>query len=176
MSLAPAALVPLVTGWEARLLEAGATPSVQDLFERCADFFQLINGQPTPADEAASFLARELAWPRTIIGFAASGEQRLCALVELVEGVPGPGDWCIGLLVLDPEHRRAGLGSRIVAAVAAAVAQRHGRRLTLVIQDANTIARSFWTRLGFEPYAVLTDDTKYAADVARVAALAGALR
>jgi GNAT superfamily N-acetyltransferase len=172
MSVASSPPIPDVAGWEARLLDAGATRPVQDLFERCHEFFQLIDGHRTPPDEAASFFARELAWPRTIVGFAPSGADRLIALVELLEGVPTPGDWCIGLLLLDPEHRRAGLGTRIVAAVAGAVSARQGRRLTLVIQDANAIAYRFWTGFGFEPYAALTDAKKYAADVARVAALA----
>jgi RimJ/RimL family protein N-acetyltransferase len=171
---APTPVLPQVAGYEARLLDAGAAAPVQALFERCNDFFQLINGRPVPTDEAASFFALELPWERTIVGFLRAGEEELIGLVELVKGAPTPDDFCIGLLVVDARERGAGFGTRAVAAVAAWAIARQGRRLTLVVQHVNTRARAFWARLGFEPYAEVEGAAKVAASVERVAALAAA--
>src|SRR3954470_6483452 len=93
---------PPVAGCEPRLLGAGASALVQQLFERCNDFFELINGRPVPTGEAAGFFALDLPWERTIVGFARPGDEPLVALVELVKGAPTPDDVCIGLLVIDP--------------------------------------------------------------------------
>jgi GNAT superfamily N-acetyltransferase len=168
-------LVPRIAGHETRLLDAGDGALVQQLFERCNDFFDLINGRPVLPEEAADFFGRELPYERTIFGVTRPGEERLIALVELVRGAPTPDDVCIGLLVIDPSGRGAGLGTLLVGAIAACATTRQARRLTIVVQHANTKARDFWLRFGFVPYAEEVGATKYAAEIARAAALASAI-
>jgi GNAT superfamily N-acetyltransferase len=70
--------------------------------------------------------------------------------LDLIRHFPERNEYIIGLLMLDPERRRAGLGTRIHDAVERWVRAEGGTALRLVVQEQNPDALRFWQRQGYE--------------------------
>jgi ribosomal protein S18 acetylase RimI-like enzyme len=73
----------------------------------------------------------------------------MVGVVELMAGFPGATDWYVGLLMLTPEARGAGLGSSVFREVVGRVAEAGGRTLHLIVREDNPRAVAFWERHGF---------------------------
>lgn len=138
---------------ELRRIEAGSADvaELQALHVRCADFVEATTGLPPREDEAARMLAvlppgKTLA-DKQVLGVIRDGA--MVGVVELLAGYPGPTDWYIGLLMLAPEARGAGLGSSVFREVVRRVAEAGGHKLHLVVRDDNPRAIAFWKRHGF---------------------------
>jgi ribosomal protein S18 acetylase RimI-like enzyme len=93
--------------------------------------------------------------------FAADGHELI-----LRDGEPAGRVWVAELtdhlllvdIALMPEQRGRGIGTAIIRDIAAAAAAR-GQPLRATVRQANTRARAFYERLGFEPIA---EDQVYA--------------
>ncbi|HVR39340.1 MAG TPA: GNAT family N-acetyltransferase [Thermoanaerobaculia bacterium] len=121
----------------------------QDLFERCSDFHELSEGSPTRPDAAAHELASVPPGGKPddnfVIGIFDS--EQLVAVLNLARNFPRPGEWWIGLLMLDPAVRARGLGRRIVEA---ALPWSAASAMWLGVLEANPRAERFWRRAQFE--------------------------
>jgi ribosomal protein S18 acetylase RimI-like enzyme len=137
-----------------RRIEAG-TPEVaklQALQVRCATFIEETNGHPPRDDEAARLLAslppgKTLA-DKQVLGLQRDGE--MVGVVDLLCDHPGPTDWYIGLLLLSPEVRGAGLGTSVVDELVKRVAAEGGQALHLIVREDNPRALAFWRRHEFQ--------------------------
>ncbi|HVV50426.1 MAG TPA: GNAT family N-acetyltransferase [Polyangia bacterium] len=134
-------------------IEAG-TPemaALQALHVRCADYVEATTGLPPRDDEAARLLAGlppgKTPADKQVLGVRRDGA--LVGVVELLAGYPGPTDWYVGLLMLEPAARGAGLGAAVFREVAGRVAAAGGRTLHLVVREDNPRAVAFWTGQGF---------------------------
>lgn len=80
--------------------------------------------------------------------FLAGGEVPAGVVIttEIAKGVAH-----IAQVAVDPDARRRGLGRHLVLSAARVAAAAEARRLTLIVSDANTNARSLYTSLGFQP-------------------------
>lgn len=100
-----------------RLLNPPDIQAVQALFERAADYFELATGVPPGRDEATrAFVAgppTKSVDDKRIIG-AFDDDEALIGVIDALVDFPGEGDWTMGLLLLDPERRGAGLGSALL--------------------------------------------------------------
>jgi ribosomal protein S18 acetylase RimI-like enzyme len=138
---------------ELRHIEAGTADvaALQALHLRCADFVEATTGRPPRDDEAACMLA--VLPPGKTLGdkqaLAVIRDGAMVGVVELLAGYPGPADWYIGLLMLAPEARGAGLGTSVFREVVGRVAEAGGQTLHLVVRDDNPRAIAFWKRHGF---------------------------
>jgi ribosomal protein S18 acetylase RimI-like enzyme len=128
-------------------------PALQRLYERCSDYHEIEEGIPTRPG-AAEHLLTELppgkdAADKFSLGIrGADGE--LVGVVDLIRGYPEAHQWWVGLLMLDPEVRASGVGSRLYRAVARAVAADGGSAIYLGVLEQNAPAERFWRRHGFE--------------------------
>jgi ribosomal protein S18 acetylase RimI-like enzyme len=134
-------------------LGAGDADRLATFCRRATDFFELVEGQPGGPETAAEILGplpeRVATGTKHVYGVEESGD--LIGLVELLAGYPAADAWYVGLLVLVPERRRAGVGSRLWAEIRDRIVSRGGAVVRLVVQHQNAGARSFWVRQGFEP-------------------------
>jgi ribosomal protein S18 acetylase RimI-like enzyme len=138
---------------ELRRLELG-TPDVaelQALHLRCADFVEATTGWPPRDDEAARLFAQlppgKTPADKQVLGVIQGGA--LVGVIELLAGHPGPTDWYVGLLLLSPEVRGAGLGTSLVQEIVERVLAAGGRVLHLIVREDNLRAIAFWERQGF---------------------------
>jgi GNAT superfamily N-acetyltransferase len=125
---------------------------LQDLHERCSDYYRIVEGGPTRPTSAEEDLlevppGKTLA-DKFLFGIRAD-DGGLVGALELARDLPAEGTWWIALLMLDPRARGRGLGTRILAAAAEWVAAQGGRELQLAVLTQNAPAERFWRRRGF---------------------------
>jgi nitroreductase/GNAT superfamily N-acetyltransferase len=128
-------------------------PTVQALLERCVDYFELVDGAP-PGDHAADGLWIDVAPGKTLDDKLLLGvwdlSGHLDGVLDVMRDYPEPGEWFIGLLLIDPAERGQGTGGAVYRAFAAWAAGCGATAIGLGVVEANTGAYRFWLRLGFE--------------------------
>ncbi|HEU4560340.1 MAG TPA: GNAT family N-acetyltransferase [Longimicrobium sp.] len=127
-------------------------PALQRLCERCGDYYEMEEGAPARPNAAEHLLTglppgKTPADKHMLAIHSAAGE--LVGVLDLIENYPAEGEWWLGLLLLDPQARTAGLGSRILSAVKEAVAAEGGTAIYLGVLEHNAPAERFWRRHGF---------------------------
>jgi ribosomal protein S18 acetylase RimI-like enzyme len=134
-------------------LDDSRVAELQEFYERCADYVELITGQPPGPNEAAELLA-SLPRGKThddkfVIGlFDAPGH--MLGVLDVVRDYPKRDEWFLGLLMLAPTRRRHGLGERVYRRLEEWVRASGGKAIHLIVQEQNPGALRFWQRMGFE--------------------------
>jgi GNAT superfamily N-acetyltransferase len=105
--------------YHTRRLEPPDLPALQRLFEQAPDYFVATTGTPPATDEAErAFVGgpptRSVNDKHSIGVFA--DEKRLVGVLDAIPDFPTDGTCTIGLLLLDPAVRGAGLGAATLAA------------------------------------------------------------
>jgi GNAT superfamily N-acetyltransferase len=126
--------------------------TLQDLLERCPDYFELVEGRAVRHSEAADLLADcPPGWSaedKLLLGIF-DEQQQLVGILDAVPDYPVRSTWFIGLLLLDPACRSHGLGRRFYRAFEAWAARAGAVRIELGVVEANAAAARFWARQGF---------------------------
>ncbi|MBF5045205.1 GNAT family N-acetyltransferase [Aggregicoccus sp. 17bor-14] len=144
--------LPSIEDLEARPLLPEQLPLLQALLQRCDDYHQLVYGLPARPDEADQLVrgrpsevteAQKHLWGL----FRADGT--LGGAMDALSDFPGPGEWYLGLLLLEPELRGGGRGRALAQAFELHVRRSGGHLLRLAVAEQNAKALRFWTREGF---------------------------
>lgn len=129
-------------------------PVLQRLYEACADYFLLADGAPASVSAAAEEFANlppgVPATAKFVFAAPAQDGGVPAALVEGLRDHPQPGVWYVGLMLVRPQLRSAGLGSRVFAEFESIARQAGASELRLCVFDASAPALRFWQRNGFE--------------------------
>ena len=83
--------------------------------------------------------------------FGLSRDGDLIGALDLLRDYPEPDDWYLGLLLIEPRARGAGLGARVFVSLKGWVEAQGGRAIRLAVQDQNQAGARFWIRMGFQP-------------------------
>jgi GNAT superfamily N-acetyltransferase len=137
---------------------------LQGLCERCSTYFELHDGAPpgpTIGEEEVIALPEGKTLDDKFLFGIRSATGELVGVLDLIRDFPAPGEWWLGLLMLDPRERSAGLGGRFYRAAEAWAAERGALRVLLGVLEQNPDAERFWRRLGFselrrQPYTAPT--------------------
>ena len=126
-------------------------PRLEELCSSCTAFYELIEGQSATEATAAEILGplepKYARGTKHVWGVEAHG--KLIAAAELLQGYPSTHDWYIGLLLVNPEQRRKGIGSQLCASIMTWMAVHGATTVRLVVHQQNPGARQFWERQGF---------------------------
>ncbi|RPJ22687.1 MAG: GNAT family N-acetyltransferase [Chloroflexi bacterium] len=126
---------------------------LQKLFDRCADYALIVEGEavsPTAAQEIFQAVPPGRS-PRDKFMYGLLDRQG--SIVGLLEGMrhyPDETVWWIGLLLLAPEVRGRGLGRKLVHSFCEYVRSEQGTSIMLGVVEENKSAYHFWQRQGFE--------------------------
>ena len=130
-----------------------ARAPLQALLERCADFVELTEQRAvraSEADEVLTVLPPGYSLDDKLVVGLYTGPDQLVGVFDLLRGYPGPGDWWIALLVLDPAWRGRGLGERAVADLHDWFRGQGAAASWLCVVDQNPAGFRFWQRVGYE--------------------------
>ena len=124
---------------------------VLDLVRRAADYVTLEIGRaPDPAFVFDFFEAAPPGLTRdNLITLGLRHHHRMNGVLCIAEGYEHPTDWWIGLMLIDPAHRRHQIGSNVVKEVIAKARQSGIDMLKLAVLDANPRGRRFWEKHQF---------------------------
>jgi RimJ/RimL family protein N-acetyltransferase len=84
-----------------------------------------------------------------LLGISVPARSKLSGVLDVFRDYPSEGIWYIGLLLLDPYVRSAGLGAKIVEELASDATRSGARELQLNVVEQNVAAHAIWTRHGF---------------------------
>lgn len=116
-------------------------------------------GLSLPAGRASREWPQRLLADRRIIAEIAEAAGQRIGFVRLD---CGPDLVAELTLVVAPEHRRRGLGSRMFEAALRLARQRHLRRLVALVDPTNDPALAFFAEVGFEPDGLVGDRVRLA--------------
>lgn len=145
-------LPPGFADYDARPLTAERdAEALQALYDRCVDFAVLSDGEPAAATAGRQeFTAIPEGWtPADKFVFGIFAAQRLVAVIEGIRHFPEPGSYWLGLLLLDPDHRRHGLGSASYRAFESWAREEGAGEIQLTVIEDNAPALAFWARMRF---------------------------
>jgi ribosomal protein S18 acetylase RimI-like enzyme len=123
--------------------------AIDRLHQRCAEFWELIDGAVPSAAELMHQLPPGVTRDDKHVFGIADDRGELVALIDASCGYPAANEWFVSLLLLDPAARGRGLGPALYAHVEDFARSRGGTAMHLIVQDQNPRALAFWTREGF---------------------------
>ncbi len=141
-----------LTGCFGVRLDESRRVELQAFYEGCADYVELVTGQPPGPNEAAELLASlprgKTQEDKFVIGlFDAPGH--MVGVLDVVRDYPRPAEWFLGLLMFGPSWRGRGLGERVYRRLEEWVRACGGKAIHLIVQEQNPGALRFWQRMGF---------------------------
>lgn len=142
-----------VPGYSVESLELRDAERLQKLYEKCADYAYLVDGQPpSPTAAREEFFAvpeGKSLCDKFMFGLFAP-QHELIGLIESIRGYPNEQTWWVGLVVLAPEYRRKGLLNPLVQSFEHWVAKRGMSYIMGSVVEANIKVLRLWKRMGFE--------------------------
>jgi GNAT superfamily N-acetyltransferase len=144
--------LPQDSGLTARKLGEQDTAAFQALCEACADYHLMLQGEPAGPNEAREQL-RLLPPGKTpedkfVFGLF-TPRPRLCGVLDVARDFREPGEWYLGLLMLEPQARGRGLGEQVLRAAEGWAREQGARRMRLACAEQNEAGRRFWERQGY---------------------------
>jgi len=133
-------------------LDVANADELQELLERCSDYFELCENRPTPPDAArAEFSVPPGRAMDDLFVFGIRDDAgQLIGINSMLRNWPRkPEEWWISFQVIDPAHRNAGIGTSLYREVEAFVIAEGGRVVQAAVVERNTSADRFWRRIGF---------------------------
>ncbi len=146
--------VPLFSahGLDAFLLTMKDAPALQRLLERCADYFELVEGRRPKGDAALRELRTTppgipLKYLTPLGLFAVNGA--LVGIILVVRNYPRENQWYISLQLLEPKWRSRNAGKEIYLAFEAWAKSKKAEAILLAVVQPNHRASQFWEAVGF---------------------------
>lgn len=143
--------ISAIGGGSAIKLHSVDISRLAELCRACTAFYELVEGQ-APTDETAANILGPLDPEyadgiKHVWGIEIHGD--LVAVAELLQGHPTSCEWYIGLLLVNPQRRREGLGAQFCRMILDWIVLRGGTTVRLVVHQQNVAAQRFWQRQGF---------------------------
>jgi ribosomal protein S18 acetylase RimI-like enzyme len=134
-------------------LQPESAESLQKLFEQCADYAMIVEGEDVSPSAAQETFEDVPPGRSTRDKFVYGLLDRNGNIVGVLEGMrhyPDETAWWIGLFMLSPEVRGRGLGRRLIQNFSTFVRSKQGASIMLGVVEENEAAYHFWQKLGFE--------------------------
>lgn len=142
-----------VPGYSVKSLEPKDAERLQKLYEKCADYADLVDGQPpSPTAARDEFFAvpegKSLS-DKFMFGLFDS-QHEIIGLIESIRGYPDEQTWWVGLIMLAPEYRSKGLLNPFIHSFEHWVAKHDIQYIMGSVVEVNIKALRLWKRMGFE--------------------------
>ena len=135
-------------------LTAFDSDTIQTLYKKCSDYFELIQGCPAGSAESQSLFTalpdgKDYA-DKYVLGIFSVLTGRLIGVIDLIRDFPTSSEWTLGLMLLDPEFRALGLGRQVCQSLISWCRLNGATSVRLGVVQDNATAVCFWQKMGFE--------------------------
>lgn len=141
------------SGYLVKSLKPSDADDLQQLYEKCADFSYLVDGQPpSPTAAHEEFFAvpdGKRLDDKFMLGLF-TPQNELIGLIESIRGYPDDETWWIGLIMLAPEYRGQGLLNPLAQELERWVASHGIQYIMGSVVEENIKVLRLWKRMGFE--------------------------
>jgi ribosomal protein S18 acetylase RimI-like enzyme len=134
-------------------LQPENTASLQKLFDQCADYAMIVEGEgvsPSAAQETFDTVPSGRSLSDKYVYGLLDRKGNIVGVLEGMRYYPDEMTWWIGLFMLAPGIRGQGLGQRLIQGFSDYVCSEKGTSIMLGVVEENRAAYQFWQKLGFE--------------------------
>lgn len=123
--------------------------SILDLYQRSSDYFMLSEGQiPEDCDELLYDLPPgKSAGDKVLLGIYDA--EKLIGIIDCIMGFPSDRTCMIGLLLIDRQYRKMGIGQSAFDHIQALAQNQQMEVLRIGVIESNSNANHFWSKAGF---------------------------
>lgn len=136
--------------------------AIYDLCKKNKKYYEYIRINPT-FDNVKEILnevpPRSSLDKKNCIGFFI--ENKLIAILDLIEDYPNTDSCFIGLLIIDVDYQSKGIGKDIVNSLFEAIKENSYKRIELGAIEDNVDAIRFWNKMGFIATGTVYNHEKY---------------
>ncbi|MEL7657499.1 MAG: GNAT family N-acetyltransferase [Bacillota bacterium] len=143
--------IDLLNECQMKELSKEKTNLVEELCEKCSDYFILHYGLPASEKEIDEIF---IALPpnksfddKFVLGIYRFDE--LIGLVDIVKDFPTVGEWMLGLMLITPEERGSGLGRAVHEALVIWAKELGAESFRIGVIEDNHKGFAFWSSLGY---------------------------
>jgi ribosomal protein S18 acetylase RimI-like enzyme len=142
-----------LTGCFGVRLDEAHRVDLQEFYDHCREYFELVTGEPPGPNEGEELL-RSVPRGKTledkfVIGFF-DAPGHMVGVLDVIRNYPRDGEWYVSQLLFGPSSRGRHLGERVHKRLEEWVHAEGGTALQLIVQEQNPGALRFWQRMGFE--------------------------
>lgn len=143
--------INLINGYQMKYLSKKNYNAVEELCEKCADYYILHEGilpSKKEVDEIFFALPPDKNYEdKFILGIYRHDE--LIGVVDIVKDFPTIGEWMLGLMLIEPEERGRGLGKAIHEALVDWAKDLGAKSFRIGVIEENYKGMKFWSALGY---------------------------
>ena len=126
--------------------------SIQQLYDRCSDYWQLCEGRlPLPSAAIDEFADRpqDCTPAQKQLAGVRADDGALVALIDYLVDYPVRGTWYLGLMLVTPALRSGGTGAALLTYFEDLARGAGAGQILVCVLDENRRAFRFWERHGF---------------------------
>lgn len=125
---------------------------IQNLCERCLDYFELVEGTHPEESEGRNILydlpPNKSLEDKFVFGVF-DKTYRLVAVVDIIKDYKAISEWIIGLMLIDPMERGLGIGRKVYDIIQEWISRCGGKSIRIGVVEDNINGHNFWFSLGF---------------------------
>ncbi len=146
--LQPPEFLPILKQyWDVRILTFAQIDELQTFLNLFDDFFQLCEGHSCSAPKILAVCppSKNCIDDKYVLGVY--DVNRLIGLIDLIQDYPETNVWTIGYLLIHPDQRNKGIGSRLLHDLYDAITP---SKFRCVVQKQNEKGLNFWLANGYQ--------------------------
>ncbi|WP_102399354.1 GNAT family N-acetyltransferase [Haloimpatiens massiliensis] len=144
--------INLVNGYMIKYLSKEYSNIVENLCEKCSDYYILHQGTIPSKEEIdeifISLPPNKNYEDKFVLGIYKFHE--LIGIVDIIKDFPTIGEWMLGLILIEPEERGNGLGKMVHEALAIWAKDLGAKSFRIGVIEDNDRGINFWSTLGYK--------------------------
>ncbi|PAB58775.1 hypothetical protein CCE28_13940 [Anaeromicrobium sediminis] len=136
-----------------KIINSEYEESLQQLCERCSDYFQIERDDCPSINEGHEILnmlpSDKKHSDKFVFGIF-NEKSELVSVIDIIKDYPVAGEWMLGLMLIDPKERGKGLGRKIHDFLVQWTSELGADKLRIGVVEQNYKGYEFWKSRGYK--------------------------
>jgi RimJ/RimL family protein N-acetyltransferase len=144
--------INLINGYKVNLLSVDNPKIVEELCEKCSDYYILHEGilsSKEEIDEIFNALPTNKNYDDKFILGIYKFDNELVGIIDIVRDFPTVGEWMLGLMLIEPQERGNGVGKTVHEALIRWAINLGAKSFRIGVIEENNKGIKFWSALGY---------------------------